>query len=60
MGSPCRTQFRLKLMSSFLLPIAALLSVSAFGPAAYAQGVVGEFVPDVRIRSIRQLEPAAA
>ena len=33
-------------MSSFLLPIAALLSVSAFGPAAYAQGVVGEFVPD--------------
>ncbi len=47
MGNLCRTRFRSirfrsKMISSFLLPIAALVSVSAFG-----QGVVGEFVPDV-------------
>ena len=48
MGILCRTRlssvrFPLKkIMSSLLLPIAALVSVSAFG-----QGVVGEFVPDV-------------
>src|SRR5271155_1406654 len=47
MGSLCRTQFRSKMISSFLLPIAALASVCAFGPNAYGQGVVGEFIPDV-------------
>jgi cyclase len=42
MGILCRTPFRSKMISSFLLPIAALLSICAYG-----QGVVGEFTPDV-------------